>query len=61
MVFVMRRDLVEFVLQRSNARFAVDELPVAICVMVQTSLIYDPSPDCIPVCFMRISNKRRLP
>jgi len=47
MVLVMGSDLVEFGLQRSNARFAVDELTVAISVIVQTSLIYDPRPNCI--------------
>ena len=47
MVLVVGSDLVEFGLQRSNARFAVNELTVAIYVIVQTSLIYDPSPDCI--------------
>jgi hypothetical protein len=47
MVLVMGSDLIEFGTQRSNARLTVDELTVAIGVIVQTSLIYDPGPDGI--------------
>ena len=45
MVLVMCRDLVELVLQRSNACFTVDEFKVANSVVVQSSLIDDASTD----------------
>src|ERR1051326_2046426 len=47
MMLVVCSDLVELGLQRSNARLTVDELAVAICVVVQTSLVNDAIADAV--------------